>query len=121
MLRLIDIQMAISHGAQAPLAHNTNPAASFRAKSGDLWVNGLWFTSLVLSLTTTLIAVLTKQWINEYMILPPALHAIVLVFGISDLLDCSSGAYRSLSDFFLSSCMSPLAYFSLVSSSLCVR
>ncbi len=70
MLRLIDIQMAISHGAQAPLAHNTNPAASFRAKSGDLWVNGLWFTSLVLSLTTTLIAVLTKQWINEYMILP---------------------------------------------------
>ncbi|KAF9026216.1 hypothetical protein BDZ89DRAFT_41621 [Hymenopellis radicata] len=70
MLRLIDIQVAISNGEPAPLVQNSNPSASFRATSGDLWVNGLWFTSLVLSLTTTLIAVLTKQWINEYMILP---------------------------------------------------
>ncbi|KAF8988906.1 hypothetical protein BDZ89DRAFT_882817, partial [Hymenopellis radicata] len=30
-------------------------------------VNGLWFTSLTLSLTTALIAVLTKQWIHQYM------------------------------------------------------
>ncbi|KAF9026231.1 hypothetical protein BDZ89DRAFT_41990 [Hymenopellis radicata] len=73
MLRLIHVQVAISEGASAlvaELGHHTDPSDSFQAKSVDLWVNGLWFTSLVLSLTTTLVAVLTKQWINEYMILP---------------------------------------------------
>ncbi len=71
LLRLIDVQIAISQGASRDeLVQNTDPATSFQAKPVDLWVNGLWFTSLALSLTTTLIAVLTKQWINEYMVLP---------------------------------------------------
>ncbi|KAF8915536.1 hypothetical protein CPB85DRAFT_1164083, partial [Mucidula mucida] len=35
-----------------------------------VWVNALWFTSLALSLTTALIAVLTKQWIHQYMSVP---------------------------------------------------
>ncbi|KAF8913590.1 hypothetical protein CPB85DRAFT_1187569, partial [Mucidula mucida] len=71
VLRLIDVQVAIAQGTPADkLPKNPDPSASFTAKSFDLWINGLWFTSLVLSLTTTLIAVLTKQWINEYMILP---------------------------------------------------
>ncbi|KAF9026212.1 hypothetical protein BDZ89DRAFT_890370, partial [Hymenopellis radicata] len=71
ILRLIDVEVAISQGVSADkLARNTDPSLAFKAQSVDLWVNGLWFTSLVLSLTTTLIAVLTKQWINEYMILP---------------------------------------------------
>ncbi|KAF8918477.1 hypothetical protein CPB85DRAFT_1282256 [Mucidula mucida] len=71
ILRLIDVEVAISQGGLTnKLAQNTDPSISFKAQSADLWINGLWFTSLVLSLTTTLIAVLTKQWINEYMILP---------------------------------------------------
>ncbi|KAF9030733.1 hypothetical protein BDZ89DRAFT_949358, partial [Hymenopellis radicata] len=71
ILRLIDVQVAIAQGTPAnELPQNSDPSASFMAQSFDLWINGLWFTSLVLSLTTTLIAVLTKQWINEYMILP---------------------------------------------------
>ncbi|KAF9030738.1 hypothetical protein BDZ89DRAFT_907670, partial [Hymenopellis radicata] len=72
MLRLIDVQVAISQGASANevAVLNLDPSASFKAKSVDQWINGLWFTSLALSLTTTLVAVLTKQWINEYMILP---------------------------------------------------
>ncbi|KAF9026227.1 hypothetical protein BDZ89DRAFT_41912 [Hymenopellis radicata] len=70
MLRLIDIQVSISQGVSVQAAGNSDPSTAFVAKSSDLWINSLWFTSLVLSLTTTLIAVLTKQWINEYMILP---------------------------------------------------
>ncbi|KAF9026213.1 hypothetical protein BDZ89DRAFT_1178202 [Hymenopellis radicata] len=91
MLRLIDVQGA----SVKEVGQNSDPATSFKAKSVDLWINGLWFTSLTLSLTTTLVAVLTKQWINEYMILPLALRETVLVFVTSGSLDCSSGMYHS--------------------------
>ncbi|KAF9069324.1 hypothetical protein BDP27DRAFT_1363452 [Rhodocollybia butyracea] len=33
----------------------------------DLWVNGLWFTSLVISLSVAFFAVLAKQWLRQYM------------------------------------------------------
>ncbi|KAF9059250.1 hypothetical protein BDP27DRAFT_1152904, partial [Rhodocollybia butyracea] len=33
----------------------------------DLWINGLWFTSLVISLSVALFAVLAKQWLRQYM------------------------------------------------------
>ncbi|KAJ6540736.1 hypothetical protein B0H19DRAFT_873110, partial [Mycena capillaripes] len=39
---------------------------SFTAARTDIWVNGLWFTSLALSLTTALLAVLAKQWLRQY-------------------------------------------------------
>ncbi|KAK0447865.1 uncharacterized protein EV420DRAFT_1647606 [Desarmillaria tabescens] len=39
----------------------------FRPTTSDSLVNGLWFTSLSFSLTTALFAVLTKQWIHQYM------------------------------------------------------
>ncbi|KAL1746588.1 hypothetical protein HDZ31DRAFT_62029 [Schizophyllum fasciatum] len=39
--------------------------------SNDVWVNALWFTTLVLSLVTVLIAALVKQWLQEYIRTPP--------------------------------------------------
>ncbi|KZV89478.1 hypothetical protein EXIGLDRAFT_146750 [Exidia glandulosa HHB12029] len=30
------------------------------------WINGLWFTSILLSLTVALLSILVKQWISEY-------------------------------------------------------
>ncbi|KZV98418.1 hypothetical protein EXIGLDRAFT_565883, partial [Exidia glandulosa HHB12029] len=30
------------------------------------WINGLWFTSLVLALAVALLCILVKQWIGEY-------------------------------------------------------
>ncbi|KAF9021769.1 hypothetical protein BDZ89DRAFT_228814 [Hymenopellis radicata] len=45
-------------------------ASAFHAKRSDLFVNGLWFASLGLSLTTALITVLIKQWIHQYMAIP---------------------------------------------------
>ncbi|KAF8189234.1 hypothetical protein K438DRAFT_1593668, partial [Mycena galopus ATCC 62051] len=32
----------------------------------DLWVNGLWFTSLTIALCVALFAVLAKQWLRQY-------------------------------------------------------
>ncbi|KAL1742961.1 hypothetical protein HDZ31DRAFT_65474 [Schizophyllum fasciatum] len=34
----------------------------------DLWVNGLWLTSLILSLLTALVSVLAKQWIQHFIL-----------------------------------------------------
>ncbi|KAJ7872634.1 hypothetical protein B0H14DRAFT_2254226, partial [Mycena olivaceomarginata] len=39
---------------------------SFTVDLSDIWVNGLWFMSLMLSLTTALLAVLAKQWLCQY-------------------------------------------------------
>ncbi|KAK0451129.1 hypothetical protein EV421DRAFT_1213347 [Armillaria borealis] len=46
------------------------PNTMFIASTTSIWVNGLWFTSLALSLTTALVSVLVKQWLHHYMALP---------------------------------------------------
>ncbi len=45
-----------------------NPTTAFVASTSDRWVNGLWFTSLSLSLITALVAVLAKQWMRQHML-----------------------------------------------------
>ncbi|KAK0227856.1 hypothetical protein IW262DRAFT_558338 [Armillaria fumosa] len=66
------IQRAIANGSSvnsitpSPL----NPTVAFVPATTDVWVNGLWFTSLFLSLTTALVAVLVKQWLHHYVALP---------------------------------------------------
>ncbi|PBK83125.1 hypothetical protein ARMGADRAFT_945379, partial [Armillaria gallica] len=66
------VQRAIANGspvnsiAPSPL----NPTITFVPATTDVWVNGLWFTSLFLSLTTALVAVLVKQWLHHYVALP---------------------------------------------------
>lgn len=58
---------------QRALANGTSPEMVPRSEmvsgpsSTDFWVNGLWFTSLTLSLCTALLAVLVKQWLHQYM------------------------------------------------------
>ncbi|KAK0235842.1 hypothetical protein EDD85DRAFT_1024229 [Armillaria nabsnona] len=47
-----------------------HPSIAFVPTTTDVWVNGLWFTSLFLSLTTALVAVLVKQWLHHYAALP---------------------------------------------------
>ncbi|KAK0455171.1 uncharacterized protein EV420DRAFT_1272951, partial [Desarmillaria tabescens] len=66
------VQRAIANGssvdtiAPSPLS----PNIAFVPATTDVWVNGLWFTSLFLSLTTALFAVLVKQWLHHYVVLP---------------------------------------------------
>ncbi|KAF8898310.1 hypothetical protein CPB85DRAFT_1439975 [Mucidula mucida] len=74
MLQSLNVQHAIldalqNHTVQAIPPVPVSPFA-FQSKPLDLWVNALWFTSLGLSLTTTLIAVLAKQWIHQYLSIP---------------------------------------------------
>ncbi|PBK73550.1 hypothetical protein ARMSODRAFT_879988, partial [Armillaria solidipes] len=68
LIELINVQRSASNGSLV----NDVPQAdfAFRPSTSDSWVNGLWFTSLSLSLTTALFAVLTKQWIHQYMSVP---------------------------------------------------
>ncbi|KAK0503508.1 hypothetical protein EDD18DRAFT_1017612, partial [Armillaria luteobubalina] len=69
LFEMIKIQRAIANSASlntvapSPL----NPSITFIASTTSVWVNGLWFTSLALSLTTALVSVLVKQWLHHYM------------------------------------------------------
>ncbi|KAF8188755.1 hypothetical protein K438DRAFT_1593936, partial [Mycena galopus ATCC 62051] len=64
LLELVALQRAQANGT----SFSSIPPAdtSFSAAPTDRWVNGLWFTSLALSLATALLAVLAKQWIHQY-------------------------------------------------------
>ncbi|KZW00721.1 hypothetical protein EXIGLDRAFT_639134, partial [Exidia glandulosa HHB12029] len=44
------------------------PPPVLQASAPELarWINGLWFTSLLLSLSVALLSILVKQWIGEY-------------------------------------------------------
>ncbi|TFK97991.1 hypothetical protein BDV98DRAFT_513153, partial [Pterulicium gracile] len=68
LLELVALQRAIASGNTAVDV----PTSSFTLDSPtsssalDRWVNGLWFTSLAISLCTALIATIIKQWIQQY-------------------------------------------------------
>ncbi|KAK0227010.1 hypothetical protein EDD85DRAFT_777368, partial [Armillaria nabsnona] len=68
LIELINVQRSASNGSLV----NDVPRSdlTFRPSTSDSWVNGLWFTSLSLSLTAALFAVLTKQWIHQYLSVP---------------------------------------------------
>ncbi|KAK0189508.1 hypothetical protein F5146DRAFT_893051, partial [Armillaria mellea] len=68
LFELIDVQRAAANGSlvnDVPRS-NLTPFSDFRPAISDSLVNGLWFTSLSFSLATALFAVLTKQWIHQY-------------------------------------------------------
>ncbi|KAF8887072.1 hypothetical protein CPB85DRAFT_1232225 [Mucidula mucida] len=58
------LQRAQMNGTSADTIPPTS--ADFTPAAIDVWVNGLWFTSLTLSLAAALFAVLIKQWIRQY-------------------------------------------------------
>ncbi|KAJ7111090.1 hypothetical protein C8R44DRAFT_259990 [Mycena epipterygia] len=64
LLELVALQRAQANGTP----FDSIPAAdtSFTVSRTDIWVNSLWFTSLALSLSTALLAVLAKQWLRQY-------------------------------------------------------
>ena len=45
----------------------SNPTEPFSPPSSGVWVNGLWFLSLVISLTCALLATLAQQWARQYL------------------------------------------------------
>ncbi|SJL16732.1 uncharacterized protein ARMOST_20261 [Armillaria ostoyae] len=72
LFELIDVQRAAANGSlvnDVPRSDLT-PFSDFRPTISDSLINGLWFTSLSFSLATALFAVLTKQWIHQYIAMP---------------------------------------------------
>ncbi|KAF9032868.1 hypothetical protein BDZ89DRAFT_1233012, partial [Hymenopellis radicata] len=49
------------------LLWSPSPDIPFTPSRSYVWVNGLWYTSLSLSLITALVASLVKQWMHQYM------------------------------------------------------
>jgi hypothetical protein len=76
-----------------PTSLSNNPAQSFSAPTSAVWVNGLWFLSLVISLTCGLMATLIQQWARRYLEVAyppysPARQARIRAFysaGVEDL------------------------------------
>ncbi|KAK0480458.1 hypothetical protein EDD18DRAFT_1322417 [Armillaria luteobubalina] len=68
LFELVSIQRAMADGAPADLVppSSLTPYTPFHPKTLDSWVNGLWFASLSISLSTALVAALAKQWIHQY-------------------------------------------------------
>ncbi|KAK0475083.1 hypothetical protein IW261DRAFT_498810 [Armillaria novae-zelandiae] len=72
LFEMVLIQRALANGSSldnVPVS-TLNPYTGFIPATTDVWVNGLWFTSLSLSLATALVAVLVKQWLHHYLALP---------------------------------------------------
>ncbi|KAK0439129.1 hypothetical protein EV421DRAFT_1713719 [Armillaria borealis] len=65
LIELVGYQQAASDTSSIPLSP-FYPAISFSPSTTDILVNSLWFISLTLSLITALVAVLTKQWLHQY-------------------------------------------------------
>ncbi len=71
LYELVLIQRAAANGSSVNVITSpVNPRVAFVPATTDIWVNGLWFTSLFLSLVTALVAVLVKQWLHHYAVLP---------------------------------------------------
>lgn len=54
----------------AQTANSSQPAATlpeFHPSASAVWVNSLWFLSLILSVTSALFGMIAKQWLREYM------------------------------------------------------
>ncbi|KIY61982.1 hypothetical protein CYLTODRAFT_315087, partial [Cylindrobasidium torrendii FP15055 ss-10] len=63
-------QLIRAVGSQTPV-EDVRPLASVASSAVSnsiVWVNGLWFVSLTLSLSTAIFAVLAKQWTRQYIL-----------------------------------------------------
>src|SRR6267378_480534 len=60
--------LANSNGSQVVIPPTLpNPSIPFSPPTSAVWVNSLWFLSLVISLTCALLATLLQQWARRYM------------------------------------------------------
>ncbi|KAK0183750.1 hypothetical protein F5146DRAFT_927124 [Armillaria mellea] len=65
---LVSAFLAVSYQflREDPASNSTSLNSSFTPTSSDVAINVVWFSSLVLSLTAVLMALLVKQWFFHY-------------------------------------------------------
>ncbi|KAL1664667.1 hypothetical protein GGF50DRAFT_54385 [Schizophyllum commune] len=66
MYELVQIQRVATSGTPPDVPMSPLSFGSRTTQTTDLWVNGLWLTSLTFALLTALVSVLAKQWIQHY-------------------------------------------------------
>ncbi|TFL07899.1 hypothetical protein BDV98DRAFT_588344 [Pterulicium gracile] len=117
LMELIAVQRAVATGLSLadaiPSSLNIHSPQSSTGSAPDRWISGLWFTSLAFSLTTALIAVLIKQWLQAH-IAPifqgsPKDHGRIRHFRY---LGMEEWHFPPLSDYFPHSSTFPFSYFS---------
>ncbi|KAK0435038.1 hypothetical protein EV421DRAFT_1988172 [Armillaria borealis] len=128
----VSIQRAVASGVAVSFVPVSplNPTTAFVASTSDRWVNGLWFTSLSLSLITALVAVLAKQWMRQHMLASSgtprdrarirqfrymgfeAWHVPVIIGILPSLLHISLTIFLAGLVVFLMALERPIAYFS---------
>jgi Family of unknown function (DUF6535) len=58
---LMDIRSALRNEP------SSDPAASYKPSSSQLWVNGLWFASLLITLFSAIVGVLARSWLVNHL------------------------------------------------------
>ncbi|KIY69865.1 hypothetical protein CYLTODRAFT_348781, partial [Cylindrobasidium torrendii FP15055 ss-10] len=89
---LVNLQRAMLSGASSDSVSPSplTPDSTAPETSSIVWVNGLWFVSLALSLTTALLSVLVKQWFHQYATMPsgtPRDRSLIRQFRFTALQD----------------------------------
>ncbi|KAI0259012.1 hypothetical protein BC834DRAFT_962751, partial [Gloeopeniophorella convolvens] len=60
-------QSASDNGFQVSIPSTISDPATFSPSTTTVWVNALWFLSLVISLTCALLATMLQQWARHYL------------------------------------------------------
>ncbi|KAF9026235.1 hypothetical protein BDZ89DRAFT_42082 [Hymenopellis radicata] len=68
LAEMVEIERAIADGT--PVEEIAHTITDFTPKTSDLWVNGLCFSSLGVSIFIAVVAMLAKQWLRQYMAIP---------------------------------------------------
>ncbi|KAF8494092.1 hypothetical protein F5888DRAFT_1617316, partial [Russula emetica] len=67
LARIYQQSLTQPNGSQPPIPSSlTDPIEPFVPPTSGVWVNGLWFSSLVISLSCALLATLLQQWARRY-------------------------------------------------------
>ncbi|QRV93623.1 transmembrane protein [Ceratobasidium sp. AG-Ba] len=82
LILIAQSQYRMEHGLP-PSSDSPDMISNFTPTTLARWVNGLWFTSLGLSLSTALIAMLGKEWLTTFLASRPRpAHAHALLLGL---------------------------------------
>ena len=93
LAEILAVQRAAANGSGSAIGNIPSFKSSpptFMPASTDVWINSLWFISLILSLLTTFLAVLAKQWLYQYIVITsgtPRARALVRQARTSGLHD----------------------------------
>ncbi|KAG8764527.1 hypothetical protein FRC12_008047 [Ceratobasidium sp. 428] len=82
MLAIVQSQYRMEQGASSALNATASPPAipDFTPSMTARWINGIWFTSLTLSLSAALVAMLGKEWLTAFLASRPRpVHAHALL------------------------------------------